>query len=274
MKYLLLTLLAVIATFCSCQKKKVAIDFEQRECKGLTLKNARYELEKSPCDASQQQLTHKKNTVFIWIEHNNKESCLEFFTITADFLRANGSVIPAFPGKNYKDKYKSSDPEITLTDQYIRIAFTYEFFEGEELDMRTIKINLRLENELRDDPRLFSLTIPLNCIRRVSNTNYHLVQDVHVTNNNVSLSFRDYSSIDGDIINVYLNGALVIPNLTLTGSYQNFNFTINPGHNELVVVAVNEGSSTPNTCEIRVNNGAGIDLTPGLNTGQGINIIF
>lgn len=271
MKKIVTLVLFVFILYSSCQSKKVKIDFQQTECKNLVLKNAVYSLEKPPCDNGKKQ-SYLQNTIRIKVDHNNKQPCLEFFKIKAVFLRSDGTEIS---GVSYKSDYKYTDPEVTLTSSYIEIAFKYTLATTDDADnLSTIKIDLSLENELKDVSKFFTLTVPLSCVTSSSNGSYQVVQDVHVNSSTVTLGFRDYSSIDGDIISVYLNGNVVVSNLTLTGSFQNFTVTVNSGSNQLVVIAENEGSSSPNTCEVKVNNSSGIDLTPGLNTGQGINIIF
>lgn len=263
----------IILLYNSCQSKKVRIDFAQKECKNLVLKNATYSLEKAPCTQGQFE-GHIQNTIRIKVDHNNKMACLEFFRISALFLRSDGSEIS---GVAYKSEYKFNDPEVTLTNSYIEIAFKYTMPTKQDADeLRTIKIDLKLENELKDVSKFFTLTIPLACVTPSSQGNFQVVQNVYVNTSTVSLSFRDYSSIDGDVISVYLNGNIVpgASHLLLTGSFQTFYVNINSGQNTLVVIAENEGDVSPNTCEVRVNNGSGIDLTPGLSTGQGINIIF
>ncbi len=270
MKIKLLVLIGLIVAFSTCTNKNVNISFSQKECNNLVLSNSSYVLQNDMCNQTQGFIN---NTIRIKVQHNGKKACLEFFKINASFLYGDGTGIDSV---QYKQDYKFSDSEVTLTDSYIEIAFNYTMNSQKDAnDLRTVKIDLRLENELKDVSKLFTLTVPLSCASRsAGGHNFKTVQDVKVNNSTVSLSFRDYSSIDGDIITVYLNGVEVLSNLTLDGSYKTYVFTVNSGSNSLQVIAINEGSSSPNTCEVRVNGGAGIDLTPGLNTGQAINIIF
>ncbi|MFN8436062.1 MAG: hypothetical protein U0V72_00375 [Cytophagales bacterium] len=259
--------------FWGCTSKNVKIAFSQKECKNLKLSNASYSIEKSKCNGnSKGEIT---NTVRLHVEHNGKPSCLEFFKIVATFQRSNGSYIS---GVSYKDSYVPSDQEVTLTDKYIEIAFKYTMPDQNSADeLNTIKIDLRLENELKDVSKFFTLTIPLSCSSSTANGyTFQTVQDVQVNSSTVTLQFRDYSSIDGDIIAVYLNGTLVKDNMLLDGSFSSNTYVIqvSPGSNQLQVIALNEGSSSPNTCEVLVNGNTSVDLTPGLSSGQAINIVF
>jgi hypothetical protein len=269
MKFRILVCLSLLFVLTTCQKKSVKIAFAQKECKDLVLKNASYGYTTSPCSTSTGLIN---NTVRIRVEHNGKPSCLEFFKINASFKDGRGNELP-IPA--YKSSYISTDPQVTLTNSYIEIEFSYKMQSPNDADaLRAIYIDLKLENELKDVSQFFTLTIPMTCVNtNTSGVSYNNVQDVFVSNSQVSLSFLDYSSIDGDIISVYLNGDKVISNLTLTGSFQTYNFTVLNGNNTLVVIAENEGMYSPNTCRVKVD-GTSVDLTPGLFTGQGINIVF
>lgn len=258
----------------TCQSKKVRVDFEQRECKSLVLKNATYTLVEKTCDGTN-PIPLTSNTIKIKVDHNNKKACLENFEIKATFWDMYGNAMDGIKAdSNYKERYKYTDPEVTLTDSYIEISFNYYgLTEQESKDLRTIKIVLKLANELQSKENFFTLTVPLSCITQGNGGNYKVVRDIKVNQNTVTLGFKDYASIDGDIVTIYLNGNVVISRLTLTGSYQYFTITVNPGQNVLAVYAENEGSDSPNTCEVSVN-GTTQQLTPDFLTGQAVNINF
>jgi hypothetical protein len=97
------------------------------------------------------------------------------------------------------------------------------------------------------------------------------LKDVDVDSRNVTISVRDHSAIDGDKIDLYVNGSKVLSNYTLTSSPHGVAVTLNSGDNKVKVTALNEGSSPPNTVEVRVSNvvrGSAVQISTGLSTGQ------
>ncbi len=95
--------------------------------------------------------------------------------------------------------------------------------------------------------------------------------DVTVSQREVTISVRDNASIDGDRIDLYLNGKKILSNYTLTSSQYGVNVILRSGENEVVVVALNEGDSSPNTVEVSVSHvvkGDTVQVAQGLKTGQ------
>lgn len=78
--------------------------------------------------------------------------------------------------------------------------------------------------------------------------------DVTVSRNAVTLTFWDHGQVDGDIINIYLNGQLIKADLKLDGSRQSFPVTLMSGQNIFEVEAVNEGSVSPNTASVKISD--------------------
>ncbi len=74
----------------------------------------------------------------------------------------------------------------------------------------------------------------------------------------VNIICRDYQYPDGDRVTIIVNDIPVIYNLTLTSNYQKFNIPLNVGINKIVIEALNQGSSGPNTAAFKVFNDAGM----------------
>lgn len=68
----------------------------------------------------------------------------------------------------------------------------------------------------------------------------------------VLLQCRDHEYVDGDRIKLLVNKAVVHPNLTLRGEFFTIDVDLKEGLNTIEFVALNEGSSRPNTAQIRV----------------------
>ena len=97
------------------------------------------------------------------------------------------------------------------------------------------------------------------------------LSDVTVSQREITISVRDNASIDGDVIDLYLNGEKILSSYTLTSSAYGVRVILRSGENEVVVVAKNEGDSSPNTVEVSVSHvvkGDSVQVSQGLKTGQ------
>lgn len=74
----------------------------------------------------------------------------------------------------------------------------------------------------------------------------------------VNIICRDYQYPDGDRVTIYINDVPVIYNLTLEQNYQKFNIPLDVGINKIVIEALNQGTSGPNTAAFKVFNDAGM----------------
>jgi hypothetical protein len=68
---------------------------------------------------------------------------------------------------------------------------------------------------------------------------------------------RDHEYPDGDMVQVKVNGDVIIPRLILTGGYKGFNVPLIVGGNSIEFTALNQGDSGPNTAEFIVYNDDG-----------------
>ena len=74
----------------------------------------------------------------------------------------------------------------------------------------------------------------------------------------VNIICRDYQYPDGDRVTIYINDIPVVYNIILTSSYQKFNIPLDVGINKIVIEALNQGTSGPNTAAFKVFNDAGM----------------
>lgn len=68
----------------------------------------------------------------------------------------------------------------------------------------------------------------------------------------VEVYCRDHQYIDGDKVQIFVNGELVAASVTLHAGFQPILVTLQDGFNSIEFVALNQGSSGPNTAELRV----------------------
>ena len=84
---------------------------------------------------------------------------------------------------------------------------------------------------------------------------------VRTNSASVNIICRDFQYPDGDRVTIYVNDIPVVYNITLTTSYQKFNIPLDVGLNKISFVALNQGSSGPNTAAFKVYNDAGMLLS-------------
>lgn len=77
----------------------------------------------------------------------------------------------------------------------------------------------------------------------------------------INIICRDFQYPDGDRVTIYINDIPVVVNLTLQQRYQSFNIPLEEGINKIKIVALNQGSSGPNTAAFKVYNDAGMLLS-------------
>lgn len=80
----------------------------------------------------------------------------------------------------------------------------------------------------------------------------HYLGDINTSSKYVRIKCRDHEYVDGDRIKLFLNKAVVHPNITLAGSYYIIDIELNEGLNTIEFEALNEGLSSPNTAELKV----------------------
>ena len=73
----------------------------------------------------------------------------------------------------------------------------------------------------------------------------------------VNVVYRDFGEIDGDLIQVRVNDDVVKASVYLTGGFKGFKLDLQKGFNKIDFVALNQGSSGPNTAEFQVVDDSG-----------------
>jgi len=73
----------------------------------------------------------------------------------------------------------------------------------------------------------------------------------------INIVVRDHEYPDGDIIEVLVNDKIVLPAILLSEKAVGFKLDLKAGFNVIDFVALNQGSSGPNTAEVRVYDDIG-----------------
>lgn len=73
----------------------------------------------------------------------------------------------------------------------------------------------------------------------------------------VGIVARDHEYIDGDRVKIMVNDQVIEYNLLLSGAYKGINVDLAEGFNKIEFVALNQGSSGPNTAQVIVTDAEG-----------------
>jgi hypothetical protein len=98
-----------------------------------------------------------------------------------------------------------------------------------------------------------------------------VLQNVTVNSLDVTLSIRDPQFVDGDIVNIDVNGTRMVDGYWVNGRFQTFQLRLNPGENTITIQARNTGATPPLVSEISLSNvtaGPAVQQTRGLNQNE------
>lgn len=76
----------------------------------------------------------------------------------------------------------------------------------------------------------------------------------------VEVYCRDHQYVDGDKVQIFVNGEMVAASVSLNAGFTPILVTLQDGFNSIEFVALNQGSSGPNTAELRVLSEKGESL--------------
>jgi hypothetical protein len=77
----------------------------------------------------------------------------------------------------------------------------------------------------------------------------------------INIICRDFQYPDGDRVTIMVNNIPVVSNIVLKQQYQSFILPLEVGINKISFVALNQGTSGPNTAAFKVYNDAGMLLS-------------
>ncbi len=93
----------------------------------------------------------------------------------------------------------------------------------------------------------------------------------------VNIICRDFQYPDGDKVTILLIDIPVVSNIILKKNYQSFNIPLGEGINTIEILALNQGTSGPNTAGFKIYNDAGMLISSNqwnLATGAKASIII
>ncbi|WP_157449731.1 hypothetical protein [Croceitalea dokdonensis] len=86
--------------------------------------------------------------------------------------------------------------------------------------------------------------------------------EINVANREIAISVWDHGRIDGDIVTIYVNGEALIAERLLEGPGDKFTVSTTlefDGYNYILLYAHNEGSISPNTASMSIDDGVNVN---------------
>lgn len=261
-------LFSFLLVLSACTEKSLDIEVSQDACKRFKISGPSYRLIEDPCTDS------VKLSAQIEFSFNRSADCLDQVNNIPTFYNRSNQTLNALDFKNPIPR-----AEINITDDRATYSFEATFSRDIGAALNHLILDFNTQNELGVESNDLQIRINTSCsfvdpsAYDVNSKEVDLARDQSV----FTIRLWDNAAEDGDIVSVYLNGIWLIENHSLIKAGTDFNFStslLNPGKNDLVVFALNEGSSGPNTVSIAVNGEEIQNFKPGLLTGEAVRINF
>lgn len=253
----------------ACTDKDLDIDIEQDACKRFKIETPAYTRLEDPCSNS------TRFRAEIRFNFRRSAECLNQLNNYPKFYQSNNQETTALSFNatlernliSINDNTASYIFEVDFADQVAANQLNHiilDFDTQDEVGSKSNELQIRLNTSCSTvDPNSYD----------VNNNEVNIPR----SQNFFTIRLWDNAAEDGDIVSVYLNGQWIIENHTLLKAGTDFNFStslLNTGANDLVVFALNEGSSGPNTVSIAINGQEVPNFSPGLLTGEAVRINF
>ena len=178
----------------------------------------------------------------LFAQFENSNNSVQFEVVEDDFKTPDGMELPAI---KLPSIIKSKNP-LRMND-YSGLGLE----ESELLDI-THKDNF-LDLKTNEAPKYF--TKDKKIAEEFGRDQY--LGELKTGSLNVTIMYRDHEYVDGDRVRIYVNGDTVKSSVYLSAGFNGFTFLLQPGFNKVEFQALNQGSSGPNTAELRIFNDEG-----------------
>ena len=178
----------------------------------------------------------------LFAQFENSNNSVQFEVVEDDFKTPDGMELPAIKLPSiikYKNPLRMND--------YSGLGLE----ESELLDI-THKDNF-LDLKTNEAPKYF--TKDKKIAEEFGRDQY--LGELRTGSLNVTIMYRDHEYVDGDRVRIYVNGDIVKSSVYLSAGFNGFTFLLQPGFNKVEFQALNQGSSGPNTAELRIFNEEG-----------------
>lgn len=255
--------------FYGCNKQELDLDIIDKACEKVSISNIKYTWKEDPSPDANTLTTGQVEVTF---DFDGDERCVEKIGFNAQAYNCNNGKV----SMGYNDLVDKS--KITVNGSKVTVLWDISFSSVANANaLNHIIVSINTENDLGD--KSDEVEIRVNATESVVKpSNYEVnndVKTVRFSNSTFRITLWDHAAEDGDIVSVYLNGEWIIENFSLLNADTHFNISrskLNLGTNHLVVFAQNEGSVGANTASIAINGSEVSPFSPGLSTGEAVQI--
>ena len=89
-------------------------------------------------------------------------------------------------------------------------------------------------------------------------SNYTNQGTITVKSSNLAICYWDWGTVDGDVIDIIINGKTMITNKELTANKECLKVTLPSGENWIGIKAINEGFNPPASPRVEISDGKGV----------------
>jgi hypothetical protein len=208
--------------------------------------------------------------------------CICFFcSVTVAFAqldrtREGFSIKPSDSTLNgeFKLSYKF-DPQVGLSNKKVKLKLNFRPMK--DAFKKTTGVDMTAKSTLVQKEWEIKQKFSEDSKHRSKYMRDYYLGDLKTSSRVIIIKCRDHEYVDGDRVKIMLNNAVIHPNLSLRGDFFTVDVDLKDGFNTISFIALNEGSSSPNTAQLKVYDQEGKLLTSknwNITTGYKANLVI
>lgn len=163
------------------------------------------------------------------------------------YVNFSGSVVLA--GKNPKldDKFQGLFP-----DKSKCIDGTIQMIGAKKIIQTVKRVEKKIKNSKRVDEATKEKYNPIKMMDSLASNTLRAKQNLKVftKDNTITVEIKDSGVEDGDRINLYINGKVILSDYTVKIAPKVVKITLDQAETDITIEALNEGESAPNTADV------------------------
>lgn len=183
--------------------------------------------------------------------------CICFFcSVTVAFAqldrtREGFSIKPSDSTLNgeFKLSYKF-DPQVGLSNKKVKLKLNFRPMK--DAFKKTTGVDMTAKSTLVQKEWEIKQKFSEDSDNRSKYMRDYYLGDLKTSSRVIIIKCRDHEYVDGDRVKIMVGNAVIHPNLTLKGDYYVVDVDLKDGFNTISFIALNEGSASPNTAQLRI----------------------
>lgn len=193
-----------------------------------------------------------------------------------DRTREGFSIKPSDSTLNgeFKLSYKF-DPQVGLSNKKVKLKLNFRPMK--DAFKKTTGVDMTAKSTLVQKEWEIKQKFSEDSKHRSKYMRDYYLGDLKTTSKTIIIRCRDYEYVDGDRVKIMIGNAVIHPNLTLGGAFYEVDVDLEEGFNTISFIALNEGTSSPNTAQLKIYDENGKLLTSKnwlITTGYKANLVI